>query len=63
MSELSYLEKLLDGAEVEWFPLDAVQKLNMEKTGKAWEKAQYQFMVLVELWGMSINIPMTNRQF
>ncbi|MDV2140651.1 restriction endonuclease subunit S [Citrobacter amalonaticus] len=34
MSELSYLEKLLDGAEVEWFPLDAVAKI---KHGKDWK--------------------------
>ena len=25
MSELSYLEKLLDGVEVEWLPLKSIQ--------------------------------------
>ena len=27
MSELSYLEKLLDGVEVEWLPLGEVSKI------------------------------------
>ncbi len=29
MSELSYLEKLLEGIEVEWFPLGKVAKKNL----------------------------------
>ena len=29
MSELSYLEKLLDGAEVEWLPLGVLGKLRL----------------------------------
>lgn len=32
MSELSYLEKLLDGAEVEWLPLSSL--CNLITTGK-----------------------------
>lgn len=37
MSELSYLEKLLDGAEVEWLPLDEIIEL---KRGKRLVRSQ-----------------------
>ena len=35
MSELSYLEKLLDGVEVEWLPLGNVAEIYGGLTGKS----------------------------
>lgn len=40
MSEMTFLEKLLDGAEVEWMPLGVISEIYGGLTGKS--KADFE---------------------
>ena len=41
MSELSYLEKLLDGVEVEWLPLSDLVRIRNDKDHKSLSEGEF----------------------
>jgi hypothetical protein len=62
MSELSYLEKLLDEAEVEWKNLSDVARIKNGKITSPLAKASSRFMVPVESCDMQTTTPIISPQ-
>lgn len=48
MSEMSYLEKLLDGVDVEWLPLSDLARIRNGKDHKSLSEGEFRFTVQVE---------------
>ena len=63
MSSVNFLEKLLDGAGVEWQSLEQVATIRHGKDWKGLKTGESLSMDPAVLWGMSIHTYTTSRRF